>query len=144
MTPEQRKRLKELAGENATTKAGDRQRRYLKNFSRVRGQKVRHGLNPPDCANLEMAMDGELPCDWCGFDFDLVNTPQVDHDHRCECGARRSRKANSHCTNCVRGFVHRQCNREIGALEWREATFGATDTKLRSYRLKFPVPRLPK
>jgi len=126
------------------TKAGKRQQRYLKKFNRVRGQKVRYGLNPCDCVRLERAIDGKRPCDWCGFNFDSTNTPQVDHDHRCECRARRSRKANSSCTHCVRGFVHRQCNREIGALEWREATFGVTDTKLKAYRLKFPVPRVTK
>ena len=74
-------------------------------------------------------------CDWCGLPLNGI-LPHVDHDRRC-CDSPK------HCVRCTRGFVHRLCNQwAISYFEWVERTFGVTDEKLRTYRNKFPVPRI--
>ncbi len=79
------------------------------------------------------------PCDWCGFAFVDGHEVTVDHSHLCEC-ATRLKKGNS-CQQCLRGFVHLDCNKEISALEWRRSAFGERSKKLDEYLKKFPTPR---
>lgn len=95
---------------------------------------TRHRFDGADGLRFGQAMRYEIPCDWCGNPFSASHKPQVHHDHACCTKA-------VHCRQCTRGFVHAQCNREIGAHEWRERVFGATSTHLAVYRVCFPVPR---
>jgi len=105
-------------------------RKHMDKYS-VRGRRSRFRYSLEDEQKWQDAVDGKIPCEFCGLTF-YDETPNQDHDRSC-CPTMKS------CGKCLRGLVHPLCN--TAGIVWperHEQRSGITLPMLKDYRDKFP------
>src|SRR3990167_3756726 len=95
-------------------KAPDKMNRWCRTCHKEQMRYRRYKVD--DVQLQQMLQEQDHRCGICQRCFEPDDATCVDHDHRC-CSGEIS------CGACVRGIVHRACNRAIGLLGDSEEAF---------------------